>query len=135
MSNEIKDPKFFEGGKAIFTVHNNKGNHYTYKIRKPENKPFFIYVLTGPDNNSSYTYLGIYNPRNLEVYPTEKSKYKKDSTIVKVIQWAVKRVASGKPVPEGYGIKHDGRCCRCRRRLTDPESIDAGIGPECAKRM
>lgn len=30
-----------------------------------------------------------------------------------------------------YGIR-TGRCGRCGRRLTDPESIRRGIGPECA---
>lgn len=30
-----------------------------------------------------------------------------------------------------YG-KLSGRCCSCGRELTDPESIDAGIGPICA---
>jgi len=29
---------------------------------------------------------------------------------------------------------HEGRCGRCARRLTVPESIINGIGPECAKR-
>jgi len=135
MSNEIKDPKFFEGGKAIFTVHNDKGIHYTYKISKKPKWPFCIYVLTGPDNNSNYTYLGVYNPNNFRVYLTGKSKYKDDTMMVKVIRWAVARIGSGKPVPEGYGIKHDGRCCRCGRRLTTPESVDSGIGPECRKRM
>ena len=135
MKNEIKDPNFFEGGKAIFTVHNNKGKHYTYKIQKKPKWPFCVYVLTGEDNTSNYTYLGTYNPRNFKVYLTGKSKYKEDSMIVKVVRWAITRVSSGKPVPEGYGIRHDGRCCRCGRLLTTPESIEAGIGPECRKKV
>lgn len=28
-----------------------------------------------------------------------------------------------------------GRCCVCDRTLTDPESVDAGIGPICAVRV
>lgn len=28
-----------------------------------------------------------------------------------------------------------GTCCVCARRLDDPESVDAGIGPVCGKRM
>jgi hypothetical protein len=33
MSNEIKSPSFFEGGKAIFTVSNPSGEHELYRIR------------------------------------------------------------------------------------------------------
>jgi hypothetical protein len=141
MANEIKNKSFFEGGKAIFTVSNASGQHYTFKIRRPRPEmPFFVSMLTGPDNNSSYSYLGIYNPQRLSVYLTAKSKYNEDSTPVKVIRWAINKVgtapAGQAPVlPAGYAIQHDGRCCRCGRRLTHPESIETGIGPECAGRI
>lgn len=138
MATNIKDVKFFAGGNAIFTVSNNKGNHYTYKIRKPlslnnSHPPFFIKVLTGPENTRDYTYLGIFIPQHNEVRLTAKSKYKLDSIPVKVIQWAIKQVAEHKNLPEGYKIQHHGKCCRCGRLLTTPESIQNGIGPECAK--
>lgn len=32
----------------------------------------------------------------------------------------------------GYTFKLEGRCRICNRVLTNPESIDRGIGPECA---
>lgn len=35
---------------------------------------------------------------------------------------------------EGYELLLEGRCVRCNRKLTTPESIRTGIGPECAKR-
>lgn len=37
--------------------------------------------------------------------------------------------ALGKDVPER--IQHPGTCMICGRELTDPESIDRGIGPDC----
>ena len=30
-------------------------------------------------------------------------------------------------------LQHIGKCCKCGRKLTDPKSIELGIGPECAK--
>jgi hypothetical protein len=140
MENAIKSKDFFIGGKAIFTVKNASGQHYTFKIRKPRPEtPFFVSLLTGPDNTSSYTYLGLYNPDTLTIRLTSKSKYAEDSTPVKVIRWAINKVALANgevPVlPEGYAIQHEGRCCRCGRRLTHPESIETGIGPECAGRI
>jgi len=133
--NEIKDVKFFEGGKAIFTVSNPSGEHYTFKINHPEKKPFFVSLLSGPDNTSDYVYLGIYNPKNFEIYLTAKSSFKTDSTPVKVIKWAIKKIATNSSIPAGYKIQHENKCCRCGRKLTTPESIDNGIGPECIKLM
>jgi hypothetical protein len=34
-------------------------------------------------------------------------------------------------MPDGVVIWHEGRCGRCGRRLTVPESIESGYGPEC----
>jgi len=128
------DLHFLEAGHAIFTVGNDKGDHYTYRIVKPsKDKPFFVSLLTGPDNCADYTYLGVFNPLTREVYRTAKSKYLESSTPVKVIRWAIKKVANNTTLPPGYSIYHEGRCCRCGRRLTTPESVEAGIGPECAR--
>lgn len=135
MTSPIKSPDFFEGGNAIFTVSNPTGEHYTYKIRHKDDKPFFVSLLTGSDNLSDYTYLGIYHPGNRSVILTKKSNYKEDTKPVKVIRWAIKKVAEGAVLPEGYTIQHEGKCCRCGRRLTTPESIEAGIGPECKRKV
>jgi hypothetical protein len=134
--NDIKNPKFFSAGRAIFTVDNGKGTHYTFRIgRREETQPFFVGLLTGPCNESNYTYMGIYNPDNHDVRLTPKSKYNNDTQPVKVIRWALKQISEGKPLPEGYSIKHEGKCCRCGRTLTDPTSIELGIGPECREKF
>lgn len=36
---------------------------------------------------------------------------------------------------KGFAMLLDKRCMRCNRRLTNPVSIETGIGPECANRM
>lgn len=135
MRNPITDYKFFHGENAIFTVSNPQGEHYTFKITKRSKEaPFFVTLLTGPNNTQDYTYLGIYIPQHQEVRLTAKSKYREDSTPVKVVRWAIKKVHEGTPLLPGYAIQHEGKCCRCGRMLTDSESIERGIGPECAKK-
>lgn len=131
--NRILSADFFEGGKAIFTVSNPSGEYYTYRISHKKGMPFFVSLLTGADNTSDYTYLGVYVPQHHSVVLTDKSKYTEDTKPVRVIRWAIKRVVSGEDLPLGYGIQHEGRCCRCGRMLTTPESIEQGIGPECIK--
>lgn len=133
MNNQITNPKFFEGGKAIFTVFNNKGEHITYKIRKKGDSPFFVSLLTGPDNYRNYTYIGLYIPSWKAIKLTEKSKLLPESKPVKVFNWAVQQVWENHSLPEGYGIVHENKCCRCGRKLTTPESVENGIGPECIK--
>ena len=133
--NNIKSISFFEAGNAIFTVSNPTGEHYTFKILHKKNNPFFVSLLTGPNNTSDFTYLGVYVPQNKTVVLTTKSKFKENTTPVKVIRWAIKKIASGDPVPKGYTILHEGKCCKCGRSLTTPESIENGIGPECMKNL
>lgn len=139
MANEIKDKKFFTGGGAIFTVSNPSGDHYTYRIsqskKDKEGNPvkdgaYFCGLLTGADNTSAYTYMGILNPKTLVVYPTKASRLTIQSKPWKVLAWALKY--AGCKLPDGYAIQHEGKCCRCGRKLTTPESIERGIGPECA---
>lgn len=132
----VRDVRFFEGGRAIFTVANPVGEHYTYKIDHPsKDKPYFVSLLTGPDNVEGYTYLGLYNPDRRQIVLTAKSRHGEDSKPVRVLRWAIRKVASGERLPEGYAICHEGRCCVCGRMLTTPTSIDRGIGPECERRM
>ena len=38
-------------------------------------------------------------------------------------------------VDKGFNLHHEGRCCRCGRVLSTPESCDRGIGPECWKHL
>lgn len=130
----IRETRFFSGGNATFTVDNGQGTHYTFKISKgqDDDAPYFVGLLSGPDNESSYRYLGIYKPDTGRVILTRKSGYKAESTPVKVIRWALAMLHAGKEFPAGYALMHAGRCCVCGRKLTTPESIEAGIGPICA---
>ena len=135
-TNTITDSKFFRGGNATFTVYNAEKKHYTYKIRQPsEGKPYFVSLLSGPNNESDYVYMGIYRPVVGDIILTQKSRYSVDSLPYKVVNWAIKQIHNNKPIPDGYGIHHEGKCCRCGRTLTTPSSVELGIGPECAKKL
>ena len=52
--------QFILAGNALFTVENTAtGNRFTFKVRKPDDdKPHFVSVLTGPDNEHDYAFLG-----------------------------------------------------------------------------
>jgi len=133
MANDIQDHRFFYGGNAIFTV-SSKDEHYTYRIskKKDERSPLFIGLLTGPDNEKNYTYMGcLLNDGTVKL--TVNSKFKSDSLPVLVLEWAIRKVWKKEILPAGYAVQHKGKCCVCGRTLTLPESINAGIGPSCSK--
>jgi len=132
---------FILGGKAIFTISNNKGEHLTFRVnskadRNDKSKTvYFASLLTGPDNLSSYTYMGLVREEDLRLIITKGSKFNSGSRSVMVFRWAMQIVQGTTNLPEGYDIQHAGRCCRCAKMLTDPISIEIGIGPECRKKM
>jgi hypothetical protein len=134
---------FMLAGRAVFTVHNSKGEHYTFRIAHKEatdlfKDTYFVALLTGPNNETDYQYMGMLDPNTGTVRLTHKSRFSPGSKPVAVFNWAVGRIvwpSRWNTLPAGYGIKHEGRCGRCGRTLTTPESIERGIGPECWSKM
>jgi hypothetical protein len=135
--------KWLLSGNAVFTVHNATGTHYTYRIlkkpsqREPGRHTFFLSLLTGPDNETNYNYVGVVES-DLSIRLTKKSKYHPKALPVRVVNWALACIHVGKELPAGYGIDGAGRCGRCGRELTHPDGVSDdgyrhGYGPECWK--
>ena len=130
--------QFILAGHATFTVNNDKGQHYTYLVRKREGteifpETFFVACLSG-----GYRYLGVLAPNDGRlVHAAYKSPLPPTHEAVTVLRWALRLVwrEAWHKLPEGYGIVHEGHCGKCGRKLTRPDSIDNGIGPECMARM
>lgn len=140
-------PEFLTAGRAVFTADNGKGQHYTFKISQPPEdplkplakRPFFVKLLTGPDNGADYTYMGMLvgdaGRKTLEFVTTPKSNYPLNSVPVRVIQFALRVLQGKQELPDGYHIRHEGKCGMCGRTLTEPESLECGIGPVCREKM
>lgn len=137
-------PEWVMAGKAFFTVSNGRGDHYTYKVAKKENEGqlpiWFVSLLSGPDNGSDYTYVGVLNMATGAVRLTGASRFTLTSTPYRVVDWSLKRLWTDTPLPEGYSIDGEGRCGRCGRRLTHPDGVAdngyrLGYGPECYDKM
>jgi hypothetical protein len=128
------------GGHAIFTVANPKGTRYTYKIVGVEDRNtlgqliYFMSLLSGPDNTDNYVYMGIVSVTAGRLIRTRATKLNGTLESWRVAEWVLALLWNGKSVPEGYYLSHAGRCGRCGRLLTVPESIEAGLGPDCAAR-
>jgi hypothetical protein len=129
--------RFIYGGHAIFTLKNEETeNRFTYKIvnsNEEQYKNYYhVYLLTGCDNESNYSYLGFIKDK---IFVISNKSRMKDGLGAKTMMWFVNSVLRTHHVPKNLGIYHNGRCGRCGRLLTVPESIKSGFGPECINRL
>lgn len=122
--------EFMVAGNSTVTLKSKKsGKHFTYKIKKAKDKAIlFVSVLFG-DNTSDYMYIGcIFDDKGIVI--TKGSKCTAEALSFKVFKWAwehIKRL----DIPKDLEVWHEGRCGRCGRKLTEPESIACGLGPIC----
>jgi hypothetical protein len=123
--------KFVFAGKSVVTfVNTQTGNRFTYKIKQAKDSNlFFISVLTGPDQ---YTYIGTCIEGNYK--HGKKSQIGEVSQSVKVFVYMLKKLISDN-LPDFLEVWHEGFCGKCGKRLTVPQSILTGIGPDCIKKL
>ena len=123
---------FVLAGNATFTlVSERTGQRFTFRVRvSDDGRAHFVAVLTGPDNGGDYSYLGTI--RNGRYWHGRRSRIGQDAPSARAFAWFAARVIErGRDAP-GMIFMHEGRCGRCARKLTVPESIARGLGPECA---
>jgi hypothetical protein len=131
--------QFLLGGNATFTLVSTKTSvRYTYKVQICDSNEnlYFVKVMTGSDNESDYTYLGTLRTAGtaqamiLAYGHGKKSRIAQDAPSAMAFAWFIGHLES-----TAIEMWHEGRCCVCGRKLTDPMSISRGIGPECQKKM
>jgi hypothetical protein len=128
--------EFLTAGNATVTLRSIKTDtRFTYKITQCDNKPdlFFIALMSGPDNENSFRYLGTLRDP-LRYAHGRKSKVSPEHASNKAFAWFVSKVAAD-TLPDQIEVWHEGRCGRCNRKLTVPESVERGFGPECASKV
>lgn len=133
------DAKTFAlGGNATLTlVSTATGARFTYRLRASDDgQVHFVSLLSGPDNNANYSYLGRISR---DIFHVGRKNPKPGDTgfgapSCKAFAWAWQRLMQD-TLPDSLEIWHEGRCGRCARKLTVPSSIASGFGPECAGRV
>ena len=131
---------FVLAGNAILTLESQKtGVHYTYRVQRakaPDGSPcnrWFVSLLTGPQNTSDYTYIGLLDEYGFRL--TAGSKLGADAAPVRGFKFMWTHAHDRNSMPPQMLVRHEGRCGRCSRVLTVPESLDNGNGPECIKHV
>lgn len=123
---------FALAGRAVLTLQSERtGVHFTYQLRRAEadKRLWYVSVLNGPQQ---FVYMAVLDDRGPRA--TRKSAVGADAPAFRAFSYWWQHAAAGKAAPH-CTARHEGRCGRCHRALTHPESLDAGIGPECATKM
>lgn len=122
---------FVTAGNAVFTLKSLKtGEHLTYKVRESDRDGLsFVYARRG----SRMDYLGCLWSGEKYVQ-SRGSKFDRGEAQAKGFSWFWTRLSSG-DLPETVEVWHEGKCGRCNRELTDPESISWGLGPVCREKL
>ena len=134
-------------GDATFTVVSAKsGSRFTFNVseapanpRFPRSGPaWFAKVLTGPENTTDFTYLGMLTANAAGEVPTLRltraSTLSADSAPVKGLGWLFDVIRRDDVAAWARAqVWHSDSCARCGRALTTPESVAARLGPECRK--
>jgi hypothetical protein len=139
---------FILGGNSTVTLKSLKtGTSFTYRVQKYFRPFLYGYVyrvkvkclqsLSRPhslNNDSDYVFIGTIFPGDVpppRFHHSSKSCISADAPSVKAFAWAFAHLAIGDHHSQ-LEVWHEGRCGRCNRKLTVPESIASGYGPECA---
>lgn len=131
--------RFVLAGKSRFTlVSVASGQRFTYRIKaSSDGQVHFVSLLNGPDNETQYAYFG-YIRRGVFFHGGAKAKVSADAPSAKGFAWFYKllsQTAGNANLDPRIEFWHEGRCGRCGRALTVPESVASGFGPECAGRI
>jgi hypothetical protein len=134
-------------GKAVISLRSKKtGNHLTFLIERNRQNALRWWVsVKGVDTR--YRYLGMLEDQlelmhsrtgiatRYALLLTGKSAAYRPSLTVNAFDYFIKHVLGDDVIPADLEVRHEGHCGRCGRGLTDPASIDIGIGPECQRKM
>lgn len=121
-----------------YTIQNSDtGVHRTFRIKtQPKDSRFaggkrIIGLMTGSDNQSSYTNFGFVDDTGIHVWNRHKgTDYEKLAWMI----WTM-LIEPTHPRLRNYSIQSSLACLRCNRELTTPESLLSGIGPVCEGRV
>ena len=135
--NEIRSyiDQLKHGDHLYFTVQNIcTENHRSFRITKqPEDSAFapsaiIVGLLSGTDNKHSYNSFGFIT--DAAVYSYKKYRGGQYEKLARLLAKILRSDHDINP----YTVHHSGKCFKCSRLLTTPESILRGIGPVCAEK-
>jgi hypothetical protein len=121
-----------------YTVISTSGEHRTFEIRtQPADAKFapgsrIISMLVGQNNEGDYKGFGFVSD-GIKLWKSQNTEFfRKTSDMI----WSLLIDGeNSKYYKFGIRIEVEKKCLICNRTLTNPKSLETGVGPECGKRM
>lgn len=143
LSHAARGPRVHNG---TYTIRNRvTGDHRTYRIKTQKDDARFapgkriLQILTGPNNERDFTGVAFLDDDRVYVWTKKRgTQFEVLATMFYAIVTnaflnAANRTPEWSRWQDRYEVLIEGTCVRCNRKLTHPESITSGIGPECAQ--
>ena len=137
--NPLSLPRLFFAGRAVLTFFNPETDkHITVMVKPARDKNdrkvrlpiFFVSVSLLGDKEQGMVYAGtiFQDTMRAKLHP----KVDPTSQLAKVFGWLFHTVQNPSILrTKGVSLLHEGRCCRCGLPLTNPQSIERGLGDDC----
>lgn len=123
-------------GKATFTL-SAPTERFTYRVKRHRSRGktmWFVALLRGGDNEKDYQFLGTIFEKGCDLLGIEYPYYHGRKSRISRKAPSSQLFSEWWECPDCRDdvILHQStHCARCGRLLTDPESIEMGIGPVC----
>ena len=123
-------------GKATVTLQSlQSGKHFTFKITKDKRPAKSLWWVSLRHDGDQYHTVGalVEDSTNPHVWFNPKTERRGSVSILAFQFYWTHAVVKGQ-LGKSLRVMHEGTCGCCGRPLTNPESLDRGIGPYCAER-
>jgi hypothetical protein len=137
--NPLTLPRLFFAGRAVLTFFNPvTDKHITIKVKQARDKKdrkvrlpiFFVNISLLGDKEQGMVFAGTVF-KDTMTYKMGK-QVNPTSHLAQVFRWLCKVVVDPTLLrSQGVTLLHEGRCCRCGLPLTNPQSIERGLGDDC----
>lgn len=127
------------GGNSTFTIYSAKLNkRYTYHVTRDKilKSRYLVSLMYGSDNTDlkgSFRFLGLFYSDTMTLKVNSIGVYKQEAA--KMLDYFLAVVDKKKDWPDTCEFYPSKKCARCGRKLTTPESITRGIGPDCLEAL
>lgn len=136
---------FMRAGKATMTIQSKvTETYFTFHFTKPKHDeensdevikskdiPVWVSLKTNHDNAHGSMFIGTIFGNKF--YHSKKSRIGKDAkSILAFTYWFNSLVLNKEENLNLIDLYHAGKCMKCDRKLTTPDSVEEGIGPVCS---